>query len=45
MAKYRVDITVEIEAEESNEAWAKANWLVGDFNGVVEVSEPEEIED
>lgn len=45
MPKFAVDITVEIEAEDTNQAWEKANWLVADYNGVVSVSEPEEVEE
>ncbi len=45
MAKFVVDITVEVEADNVNHAWEKANYLVSDYNGVVQVSEPEEVEE
>lgn len=41
MATYLIGITIEVEADNQDEAWRKANGLVAFVPKVVEVSEPE----
>jgi hypothetical protein len=42
MAKFILDVTIEVDAEDAHEAWDKVNTLVSDIDGVTNVSEPEE---